>query len=109
MHELALAENLFELVAERTESARVRRIRIEVGRWLAVAPEALRFCFEVVSQGSALEGASLEIVEVPMQGTCSSCSWEGMPEGAFPICPRCLSGLELRSGAELRIREVEVI
>lgn len=108
MHELALAEDLFELVVEKTERARVRRIRIEVGRWLAVVPDALRFCFEVVARGSALEGATLEIVEVPMGGSCSSCGWEGAPEGALPLCPTCLSGLELRSGRELRIREVEV-
>lgn len=108
MHELALAENIFELVVEKAESARVLRIRIEVGRWLAVVPEALRFCFEVVAQGSALEGAILEIVEVPMSGSCSFCQWEGKPEGAYPICPRCLAGIELRSGTELRISELEV-
>lgn len=108
MHELALAENLFALVVERTGSARVRRVRIEVGRWLAVVPDALRFCFEVVAEGSSLEDARLEIDEVPMGGSCGACGWEGEPEGPFLLCPSCLQGIELRTGRELRIREVEV-
>lgn len=109
MHELALAESLFELIVEKTETSKVRRIRVEVGRSLAVVPEALRFCFEVVSKGSPLEEATLEVVEIPISGRCSGCAWEGSVEGRVPLCPRCSCAVELRTGGELRVREVEVI
>lgn len=109
VHELSLAESLHALVIERTGRARVRRIRIEVGRWLAVVPDALRLCFEVVAKGSPLEEARLEICEVPVRGRCGSCGWEGEPAGPFLLCPSCLQELELAAGRELRIREVEVI
>lgn len=109
MHELALAESLFDLVVEKTETSKVRRIRIEVGRSLAVVPDALRFCFEIVSKGSSLEDATLDILEIPISGRCSGCGWEGSVEGSLPLCPRCSCAVELRSGGELRVRDVEVI
>jgi len=109
MHELSLAESIVEIVTERTDAARVRRIRVEVGRSLAVVPEALRFCFEVVSRGSPLEEATLEVDEIPVSGWCAACDWEGILDGPVPLCPRCTGAMEIRSGMELRIREVEVV
>lgn len=109
MHELSLAESIVEIVTERRDAARVRRIRVEVGRALSVVPEALRFCFEVVARGGPLQGAEIEIEEVPISGRCRSCEWEGFLEGFLPLCPRCAGGVEMVSGKELRISEVEVV
>ena len=38
-----------------------------------VMPDAIRFCFDVVAQGSALDGAALDIVEIPGRARCRDC------------------------------------
>jgi hydrogenase nickel incorporation protein HypA/HybF len=41
----------------------VHVVRLRVGRDACVSPDALRFCFDVCTRGTPLEGAALEIVE----------------------------------------------
>jgi hydrogenase nickel incorporation protein HypA/HybF len=64
VHELALIESLIDAVEEQVKDARVWSVCLEVGRLACAAPEALKFCFEVCTRGTSLEGAELEIVEV---------------------------------------------
>lgn len=109
MHELAITESVVEAVAERVAGARVGRVVMEVGKLCAVVPDALRFCFDLCAQGTPLEGASLEIVEVPGRATCATCHTEFDIDHMLGLCP-CGSGdLSFSGGDQLRIREVEVI
>jgi hydrogenase nickel incorporation protein HypA/HybF len=64
MHELALTDGVVEAVRERLGDARVLRVRLAIGRLTAVVPDAIRFCFEVCTHGTSLDGALLEIDEV---------------------------------------------
>src|SRR5205085_11089313 len=61
VHELAICQSVVEAVVERTGEARVTVLRLDVGRLSGVVPEALRFCFELVTEGTPLEGAALII------------------------------------------------
>jgi hydrogenase nickel incorporation protein HypA/HybF len=63
MHELAIVHGILDAVTERSGGDRIVRVVVEVGRLTAVLPDALRFCFEAVAQGTAAEGASLDILE----------------------------------------------
>lgn len=67
MHELGIAQGIVELVAEKSEGARVVRVVVVVGRLVAVLPDALRFCFELAAEGTVAEGAALEILETDTQ------------------------------------------
>ncbi len=58
-------ESLVTTVEENVGAARVTAVRLEVGKLACVAPEALRFCFDVCAQGTCLEGARLEILDLP--------------------------------------------
>ena len=64
MHELAIAESIVEQVAERTVGRRVVAVRVRVGDRAGVLGDALAFSFDVVSLGTALEGARLLLDEV---------------------------------------------
>ena len=108
MHELALGESVVQTVCERLGDVRVLRVRVEVGRLMAVVPEALQFCFEVCARGTPLDGAVLEVVEVPARGECRSCHAVVELDDPIPLC-RCGSAdLAISSGDELRIKDVEV-
>src|SRR5207237_269762 len=61
MHELAITEGVVEAVTERTGRAPVTSVRLRVGRLSGVVPDAMRFCFELVTAGTPLAGAVLEI------------------------------------------------
>jgi len=62
MHELGITRNLVAIVSDAAQGRRVRRVWLEIGAKSALLPDAVRFCFDVVSQGTVLEGAALEIV-----------------------------------------------
>jgi hydrogenase nickel incorporation protein HypA/HybF len=65
VHELSIAASVVDGVCERTGDARIARVFLRVGGDSCVAPDAIRFCFELCAQGTAVEGAALEIEEVP--------------------------------------------
>jgi hydrogenase nickel incorporation protein HypA/HybF len=109
MHELALMESLVTTVRERVVDRRVTRVWLEVGRLSCAAPDALRFCFEVCAADTPLEGATLEVVEVPGRARCRACGQEGVLELAHAPCGCGSFDLEVLAGEELRLEGVEVI
>ena len=107
MHELGIALQVVDVLAERAGGQRVRRVVLEVGMLSAVLPDSLRFCFELATQGTLAEGAQLEIVEKPGLARCVAC--DAQLELRRPY-GQCGGGTELEwvSGEELRIFEMEV-
>jgi hydrogenase nickel incorporation protein HypA/HybF len=110
VHELALTESLVEAIEQRLPDARISRVRLRVGRLMAVAPEALVFCFDVCTQGTRLAGATLEIVEVAARGRCRGCGCEGELDTVTASCQACAGfDVELLAGRDLQIESVEVV
>jgi hydrogenase nickel incorporation protein HypA/HybF len=109
MHELSVTRSVIAIVSEKAAGQRVTRIRLEIGRLSAILPEAVRFCFDVCARGTLLEGAALEIIEIPGQGRCSECGSESSMARPFGRCPLCANGvLRPFSGEELNVKEMEV-
>jgi hydrogenase nickel incorporation protein HypA/HybF len=111
MHELALCQNIVDLVVEyaRKEGVdRVTRVTIEVGAAAGVEPDALEFCFEYVAADTIVQGAELVIDVIPLLARCRDCACEFAPERIFSACPRC--GAEapfLLTGRELRVKSFD--
>ena len=64
MHELAIAMDIVELAEARCGDARICKVTIEVGARAMVLPDALAFCWRAATEGTAAEGAALELVPV---------------------------------------------
>lgn len=113
MHEMSLCENILGILQEqaaRDAFSRVKRVSLEVGPLSCVEPEALRFGFDVVMRGSLAEGATLEITSPPATALCLTCFKTVPVTERFDVCPECgASELQITSGEELRIRELEVV
>ncbi|MBB2168010.1 hydrogenase maturation nickel metallochaperone HypA [Gluconacetobacter aggeris] len=113
MHEMSLCESLVDVIedaARRERFTRVRRIRLEVGRFAGVELSAMRFGFDAVTRGTVAEGAELEILEVPGAAWCFDCSDTVGLDGRLDPCPRCGGGrLQPSGGMEIRIRDMEVV
>src|SRR5690349_15701135 len=108
MHELGIALEVVDAVQGRASGARVKRVVVEIGALAAVLPDALRFSFDLATEGTCLEGAVLDIVERPGRAACRACGTELELRRPFGVCGCGSSELDWLSGDELRISEMEV-
>ena len=108
MHELGLTQEILEIVAQRAQERKVRRIVLEIGKLSCVLPDAIRFCFDLCAEGTLAEGAQLEIIQPPGRGRCRQCGAEFDLHAVLAHCV-CGSGdVEWLSGEELRIKTMEI-
>ena len=63
MHELGLARSIHAIVAEHAGSKRVKCVRVAIGPLACVERGALAFCWDLVADGSNLDGAQLHFVD----------------------------------------------
>ena len=109
MHELALAESIVRIATAHAAGRPVARVELKVGHLRQVVPDALAFAFELVAQGTPVEGAELAIEEVPAAGRCRACGEHSVLDG-FPLqCSACGGlDLELTAGEELLVDSLEL-
>ena len=94
MHELSIAEMVVQVAGRQSNGRRVTRVQMKVGHLRQVVPSALAFSFELVAEGTPVEGAELEIEEVPVVGRCRGCGVESQL-GSFPLQCRECGGFDL--------------
>lgn len=113
MHELAIAQSIFDVVeAKATEyDARVKSVRLKVGEASGIVIDSLTFCFEMLaSLDPNLAGAQLSIDIVPHRAWCSHCAQEFSVTNFIARCPTCEEwSNEIISGNELQILDMEII
>lgn len=112
MHEVALCEHLLGLLedaAQRHTFQRVKRIRLAIGQFACVDPDALRFAFDVVRRNTLAEQAEVEIDQPLGLVWCGDCACEVAVPTRLAPCPVC-GGLALspRGGDDLKLVELEV-
>ena len=108
MHELGITRNIVAIVTEQAHGAKVKRVGLEIGKLAAILPDAIRFCFDVCSRDTLLEGAELTIVEIPGRGRCQTCGGELALEQPFGRCPCGSRQIECVAGEEMKIKEMEL-
>ena len=109
LHELAITQSVVDAVLERTGERRVTTVRVKVGRLAGVVPEAMRFCFDLVTAGTPLDGASLEIEQPPGRARCRACGADFELVDLILLCPCGSADVELTTGRELQVSSVEVV
>jgi len=109
MHELAITEAVVAQVTERLPLSKVTLVRLEIGALSGVVADSVRFCFDLVTEGTPLEGASLEIVQPTGKARCRDCGAEFVLNDLLVLCACGSANRELLAGEELKIREVEVM
>ena len=113
MHELSIASSIVEIVGEharREGGRRVASVTLRIGRLSCVHEDALRYSFDLVTEGTPLAGATLAVIEVPVRIWCALCEAEvelpGIQRFACPACGH-LSG-DIRAGRELDIESIQI-
>lgn len=90
-------------------ATRVTRLRLRVGALSGVAPEAMRFAWDVARRDTPLAEAALDVETVPGARWCPACTAEYPCASWLDACPRCLGpGAEALGGRETQVASIEV-
>ncbi len=112
MHEMSLCEGVLQIIkaeAKNQKFCTVKRVILDVGVLSGVEISALEFAFDVVMQGSVAENATLEINKLQAHAWCMQCAEVVTVKERYDACPKCEGyQLQISSGDELKIRELEV-
>jgi len=112
MHEMSIAESLVDIIRDemsKNNARALKSVRLHIGEISAVVPQALSFCFHVITEGTEMEGARLDMDIVPLRGYCHPCDRDFPIENFEFACPYCGNReIETISGQDLSIVEIEV-
>jgi hydrogenase nickel incorporation protein HypA/HybF len=113
MHELSIAMSMIDIASEEAAAVgggRVMALHLKLGPLSGVIKDALLFSYDVAASGTALEGSSLVIEEVPVVVFCRSCNQQRTIETIQHLgCPLCGElAPEVVSGRELQIVAMEI-
>jgi len=108
MHELAITQSIVDAVSDHTAGAPVRAVHVRVGRLSGVVADSMRFCFDLVTDGTALHGARLDIEEPEGQAHCRDCGADFTLPDLVLLCDCGSADVQVLSGRELSVTAVEV-
>lgn len=111
MHELGIIQNVFRIIEEVAAEhhlIKVHHVKLKLGKLQQIVPEILTFAFEAAAKGTNIEGATLQVEEVPITMVCNGCEREFVVENQMYICPEC-SGthLTMQTGMEIILESLE--
>ena len=113
MHEMGIASQVVKIalssVPPDMPDAKVEQVNLKIGRLSSIVPDSLKFCFEIITQETPLNGARLKIEEIPVVAKCKACETEWIITGPVFKCEACNSGsIEILTGQELEITSIEI-
>lgn len=110
MHELSLCEAIAATVTRHAGDRAATGVVVRIGHLRQVVPDALSFCWTMLTEGTELERCSLEIEQVPAVVRCDACGVESQLDAPLMLCPRCSSdAVTLLSGEEFQIVAVDLV
>ncbi|MGH3539605.1 MAG: hydrogenase maturation nickel metallochaperone HypA [Pseudonocardiaceae bacterium] len=110
MHELSIAEAIAHKVRERAGGRSVSAVAIRVGHFRQAVPDALQFCWTMVTDGTGLEGCRLEIEQVPATVRCLDCDTVTTLDVPILVCGSCgESNVTLLTGEEFMVVSLEIL
>jgi hydrogenase nickel incorporation protein HypA/HybF len=108
VHELSITQSIVSAIADRLPDARVVGVRLEIGVLAGVVVDSVRFCFDLVTEGTSLEGARLVVDQPAGRFRCRRCSTEFEHDDVIATCVCGSTDVAVLAGQELRIKSVEV-
>ncbi len=112
MHELAITQNLLDLVLEHARRAgggRVSGVHVVSGELSGVVDDSVRFYWQAVSEGTPAAGASLHFRREPLLFECLACGSHFAPSRATFDCVECGDNrVRVASGREFRLEAIDL-
>lgn len=112
MHELGVARQMIGLAlqaAQENHAQRITQFTIEMSRAVDESEDALRFHLETLARGTLAEGATFEIVRVPVHLHCLKCGNEFEQDYLGEACPKCSSARVVpQTNDEFKLSSIEI-
>jgi hydrogenase nickel incorporation protein HypA/HybF len=113
MHEVSIVEALIEQVegevARAGASGKVTRLGLSIGRLSGVQSDSIRFAFELLSPGTLVEHAALDIEQPRAVCVCAACGMRTELEELRLECPACASHeISLLGGQEMLLQTIDI-
>src|SRR4051794_386338 len=105
---MAITQSVVDAVCERAAGRRVHSVRVQVGALCAVVPDAMEFCFDLVTEGTIAAGARLDVDVQPGSARCRTCGQDFTLPDLILLCPCGSADVEVLAGRDLRILSMEV-
>lgn len=109
MHELSIAEAIADKVRQRAAGRPVAAVAIQVGHFRQIVPDALEFCWTMVTDATGLEGCRLEIEQIPATVSCQDCAAITTLDMPIMVCESCGgTNVTLLTGQEFMVVSLEI-
>lgn len=113
MHEMGIVMQIIDIavsaIPKTIQDPKIKQLNLKIGKLTAIVPQSLKFCFEIASKDTLLNGAVLNIEEIPIVAECKDCQHEWSIDEPVFKCPKCDSGsLNIISGREMNITSLEL-
>lgn len=112
MHELAITEGILNIAVKEAEKHNVNKvinIKLKIGELSGVVPDLIQEYFNIVSKGTAAEGAKIIIERIPGRIKCLDCGTESLIERMRIKCPVCAGyNVKITAGREYYVDSMEV-
>lgn len=113
MHELSIAMSLIDLAADALSKhgrGRVSVLHLKLGPLAGVDATALKSAFELAREGSPLQGAELDIEQVPIAIRCPTCGVERPVESPHMLCCATCGSTDgkVLHGDEMQLTSLEI-
>ncbi|HDS29341.1 MAG TPA: hydrogenase maturation nickel metallochaperone HypA [Candidatus Acetothermia bacterium] len=120
MHEYSIASQLVDALLPQLDGldGRVVRVYLKKGELRILSDRALCHAFQMMSEGTRLEGAELVVEPIAVSVKCADCGYVGSVARAsedvfhfaIPIlsCPACKAEVEILTGRELFVERISL-
>jgi len=113
MHELAVTESILEIAtthASQAQATRVTDIYLVIGKLSSIIDDSIQFYWDMISQGTLCEGATLHFERIPARLSCQDCGSEYTLDRELEPCPQCSSSrVRVLTGEEFHLDSIEII
>lgn len=108
MHEVGLVDGIVEAVQRRAGERPVARFRVRIGTLHRASQGPMDQALELVAAGTNLDGATMELIQVPVTMTCRDCGAVADSDDIAAVCTSCGStAVDHAGGDELTLESIE--
>ena len=112
MHELAVTEQILNLALHHAREAKARQVtdlHLRIGALSSIMDDSIQFYWDIISQDSLCQGATLHFDRIPAQLHCQDCGQDYMLTDELRACPHC-AGIHVKivSGQEFQLTSIDI-
>jgi len=112
MHELAVTESLLNTAleyAEKNMAKKVLCLNLTVGSLSGIIDDSVQFYWDMISEGTICQSATLTFEKIPARMYCLSCGHEYVLDQELIPCPVCQSmDIKVIAGSEFYLDSIEI-